>query len=190
MTKAEAERSASCCCLRDDGGAMGRGGMAAAHLAHTGPSRTHRSGLGEGDGVCDPRVFCASKKPSFLARWRVQGRPAVRGPAGTGSVGDGEAMAPGDQAQPPPDRSRGVRRNAGGGIHGAGVRCCGPRDSPRIRTERPGGASPADPGHAAALLLRSGRTEESWVDIGFAPGSCSSSRTTGTTGRSNRQGRG
>jgi hypothetical protein len=32
--------------------------------------------------VCVPRVFCASKNPSFLARWRV------RGPAGTGSVGD------------------------------------------------------------------------------------------------------
>jgi len=44
---------------------------------------------GEGGGVCDPRVFCASKNPNFLARWRVRGRPAVRGPAGTGSVGDG-----------------------------------------------------------------------------------------------------
>ena len=44
---------------------------------------------GEGSGVCDPRVFCASKNPSFLARWRVRGRPAVRGPAGTGSVRDG-----------------------------------------------------------------------------------------------------
>ena len=44
---------------------------------------------GEGGGVCDPRVFCASKMPNFLARWRVRGRPAVRGPAGTGSVGDG-----------------------------------------------------------------------------------------------------
>ena len=32
--------------------------------------------------LCAPRVFCASKTPSFLARWRV------RGPAGTGSVGD------------------------------------------------------------------------------------------------------
>ena len=30
-----------------------------------------------------PRVFCASKIPSFLAGWRV------RGPAGTGSVGRG-----------------------------------------------------------------------------------------------------
>ena len=44
---------------------------------------------GEGGGVCAPQVFCASKIPSFLARWRVRGRPAVRGPAGTGSVGDG-----------------------------------------------------------------------------------------------------
>ena len=44
---------------------------------------------GERGGVCDPRVFCASKMPSFLARLRVRGRPAVRGPAGTGSVGDG-----------------------------------------------------------------------------------------------------
>ena len=42
---------------------------------------------GEGGGVCDPQVFCTSKNPSFLARWRVRGRPAVRGPAGTGSVG-------------------------------------------------------------------------------------------------------
>jgi hypothetical protein len=32
--------------------------------------------------VCGPRVFFASKLPNFLARWRV------RGPAGTGSVGD------------------------------------------------------------------------------------------------------
>ena len=38
--------------------------------------------------VCAPLVFCASKLPSFLARWRVQRRPDVRGPAGTGSVGD------------------------------------------------------------------------------------------------------
>ena len=44
---------------------------------------------GEGGGVCDPRVFCASRLPYFLARWRVRGRPAVRGPAGTGSVGNG-----------------------------------------------------------------------------------------------------
>ena len=44
---------------------------------------------GEAGGVCDPQVFCTSKNPSFLARWRVRGRPAVRGPAGTGSVGDG-----------------------------------------------------------------------------------------------------
>ena len=44
---------------------------------------------GEGGGVCDPQVFCTSKNPGFLARWRVRGRPAVRGPAGTGSVGDG-----------------------------------------------------------------------------------------------------
>ena len=41
---------------------------------------------GEGGGVCGPGVFCASKIPSFLARWRV------RGPAGTGSgsVGRGQ----------------------------------------------------------------------------------------------------
>ena len=45
--------------------------------------------MGEEGGVCDPQVFCASKLPNFLARWRVRGRPAVRGPAGTGSVGDG-----------------------------------------------------------------------------------------------------
>ena len=39
---------------------------------------------GEGGGVCAPRVFCPSKIPSFLARWRV------RGPAGTGrGVGEG-----------------------------------------------------------------------------------------------------
>ena len=44
--------------------------------------------------VCDPRVFCASKTPSFLARWRVRRRPAVRGPAGTGSVGDGVGEGP------------------------------------------------------------------------------------------------
>jgi len=37
---------------------------------------------GAGVGVCGSRVLCASKNPSFLARWRV------RGPAGTGSVGD------------------------------------------------------------------------------------------------------
>ena len=40
---------------------------------------------GEGGGVCSPRVFCPSKIPSFLARWRV------RGPAGTGSVGDSDS---------------------------------------------------------------------------------------------------
>ena len=44
---------------------------------------------GEEGGVCDPQVFCASKMLSFLARWRVRGRPAVRGTAGTGSVWDG-----------------------------------------------------------------------------------------------------
>jgi hypothetical protein len=31
-----------------------------------------------------PRVFCPSGDPSFLARWRVCGRPAVRGPARRG----------------------------------------------------------------------------------------------------------
>jgi hypothetical protein len=41
------------------------------------------------DADRDPRVFCASRLPNFLARWRVRGRPAGRGPAGTGSVGDG-----------------------------------------------------------------------------------------------------
>jgi len=50
--------------------------------------RSHAKEGREG-GVCDPQVFCASKLPNFLARWRVRGRPAVRGPAGTGSVGDG-----------------------------------------------------------------------------------------------------
>ena len=50
--------------------------------------QTHAKKGGEG-AVCDPRVFCASKTPSFLAMWRVRRRPAVRGPAGTGSVGDG-----------------------------------------------------------------------------------------------------
>ena len=32
--------------------------------------------------MCDPRVFCASNLPSFLARWRA------RGPAGTGPIDD------------------------------------------------------------------------------------------------------
>ena len=53
-----------------------------------GASHAHVKKGGEG-GVRDPRVFCPSKIPSFLARWRVRRRPAVRGPAGTGSVGDG-----------------------------------------------------------------------------------------------------
>jgi len=53
-----------------------------------GAIHAHAKKRGEG-AVCDPRVFCPSKIPSFLARWRVRGRPAVRGPAGTGSVGDG-----------------------------------------------------------------------------------------------------
>ena len=65
---------------------------------------THAKEGREG-GVCDPRVFCASKKPSFLARWRVRERPAVRGPAGTGSVGDGvgegECAACGDEFECP-----------------------------------------------------------------------------------------
>ena len=46
-----------------------------------GASHAHAKKGGWG-AVCAPRVFCASKNPSFLARWRV------RGPAGTGSVGD------------------------------------------------------------------------------------------------------
>ena len=46
------------------------------------PSCLLHSKEGEGGAVCGPRVFCPSKIPSFLARWRV------RGPAGTGSVGD------------------------------------------------------------------------------------------------------
>ena len=53
-----------------------------------GANMTHAKKGREG-GVCEPRMFCASKMPGFLARWRVRGRPAVRGPAGTGSVGDG-----------------------------------------------------------------------------------------------------
>ena len=53
-----------------------------------GASHAHAKEGGWG-GVCDPRVFCASKNPTFLTRWRVQRRPAVRGTAGTGSVGDG-----------------------------------------------------------------------------------------------------
>ena len=61
-------------------------------LAHRpelrGASHAHAK-MGGWGGVCDPRVFCASKNPTFLARWRVQRRPAVRGTAGTGSVGDG-----------------------------------------------------------------------------------------------------
>ena len=38
--------------------------------------------------MCPPGVL-RIKMPSFLAGWRVRGRPAVQGPAGTGSVGDG-----------------------------------------------------------------------------------------------------
>ena len=49
--------------------------------------RTRRRG--EGVVYVTPQVLCASKLPNFLARWRVRRRPAVRGPAGTGSVGDG-----------------------------------------------------------------------------------------------------
>jgi len=56
-----------------------------------GASHAHAK-MGGWVGVCDPRVFCASKNPNFLARWRVRRRPAVRGPAGTGSVGDGEKI--------------------------------------------------------------------------------------------------
>ena len=48
--------------------------------------QTHAK-MGGVSAICHPRVFCASKNPIFLARWRVRGRPAVRGPAGTGSVG-------------------------------------------------------------------------------------------------------
>jgi len=48
---------------------------------------------GEGGGVCGPGVFCASKIPSFLARWRV------RGPAGTGSGSVGRGV--GEGATPP-----------------------------------------------------------------------------------------
>ena len=53
------------------------------------------------DAVCAPLAFCASKIPSFLARWRV------RGPAGTGSVGD----------------SVGEGREGGGEWCGPGVFC-------------------------------------------------------------------
>ena len=42
---------------------------------------------GKEGGVCVPRAFGPSGAPSFLARWRVWGRPAARGPAGIGSVG-------------------------------------------------------------------------------------------------------
>jgi len=53
------------------------------HSAHAAASRdqtiAHEE---EGQECCGPRVFFASKLPNFLARWRV------RGPAGTGSVGD------------------------------------------------------------------------------------------------------
>ena len=38
---------------------------------------THAKKGGEG-GVCDSQVFCASKMPTFLARWRVRGRPRSR----------------------------------------------------------------------------------------------------------------
>ena len=71
------------------------------------PTRIIRSHAkkGEGGGVRDPRVFCASKNPSFLARWRVRRQPAVRGPAGTGSVGDGGARP----------SARGQRFAGGGG---------------------------------------------------------------------------
>jgi len=40
------------------------------------------------DGVCAPQALGPSGAPSFLARWRVCGRPTVQGPAGIGSVGD------------------------------------------------------------------------------------------------------
>ena len=56
--------------------------------------------------VCVPRVFCASKNPSFLARWRV------RGPAGTGSVGDSVGKGSG----------AGVERLAGRHLAGASGR--------------------------------------------------------------------
>jgi len=62
--------------------------------------RSHAKRGGE-DGVCAPLAFCTSKIPSVRARWRV------RGPAGTGSVGDGvgegrrdPGIAPGPSLQP------------------------------------------------------------------------------------------
>jgi hypothetical protein len=97
---------------------------------------------GEGGGVCDPRVFCASKNPSFLARWRVRGRPAARGPAGTGSVGDGVG-------------------------EGALAKVCGPpyydpkRDSPREEREkkrREGGRVMAHPEGPACSCAPAGRS--------------------------------
>jgi len=58
---------------------------------------------------CDPRV-CPSKIPSFLAGWRV------RGPAGTGSVGDsvhGAGGAPHEAQEQPRGQEFGVRGGRG-----------------------------------------------------------------------------
>jgi len=66
-------------------GEVARGSARASPVARSrGRRPTPRSSvLRPGAEVGAPLVFCASKLPSFLARWRV------RGPAGTGSVGDG-----------------------------------------------------------------------------------------------------
>ena len=73
-----------------------------------GASHAHAKKGGWG-AVCAPLAFCASKIPSFLARWRV------RGPAGTGSVGDcvGEGSDEGVQLS---KRRADIQPNAGIGI--------------------------------------------------------------------------
>ena len=73
-----------------------------------GASHAHAKKGGWG-AVCAPLAFCASKIPSFLARWRV------RGPAGTGSVGDcvGEGSDEGVQLS---KRRADIQANAGIGI--------------------------------------------------------------------------
>jgi len=72
----------------------------------------------------------ARLNPSFLARWRVRGRPAVRGPTAIGSVGRGEG-----RRRAPPTRP--------GAAHSQellpGAICRSERASERAERAGPGG---------------------------------------------------
>ena len=116
--------------------------------------RRHARHIDTSIGKCDPRVFCASKLPIFLARWRVRvrGRPAVRGPTGTGLVGDGGSVGEGERASAKSEGVEMVHLYAASGRGRSGDRSGWEHRQHRQRA----GEKESQPGEECRTVIRQG----------------------------------